>query len=1401
MASFFISHSSRDNSVAADLRRWLQEQGFSSLFLDFDPEDGIPPGRRWEEELYSELRKADVLLFLGTRAAVESRWCHTELAFARSLGRTIVPITLEDGAVHPLVSDTEWIRIDPHGSGVFAPLAGALSRLGIDPLDTLDWDPNQPPYPGLLPFGEDRAGVFFGRDEEVRAVLDHLRLQSTERSERLVLIAGPSGSGKSSIVRAGVVPRLRRLDVPRLVVPPFSPDGRPLARLAQALCDALATYGREVDWRECEVRLAGAREGLAGYVDDLLVAARLPDSGDIVLVIDQGERLATQSEPQERIMLLDLVFGALRRTGRLRVLMTARSEYLSDIVESTEFEGQALPIVSVGRLSPERLGEVIERPAQRAGIAFEPGIVQRLIEETTRGAPTGGDPLPLLAFALRELFDSRANPTTISWVDYERVGGVVAGLRKAADRVHEQLSRRGQGDLVVPTLLELVHVDPEREPSSRPVSRRRFTEAARDVVDAFVEARLLTTEGEEPHIHVAHEALLREWPLLAEAIESFGDNLMARSRLNDAAAEWEHFGRNPDALYRGARLAAALEYADDIDASLGETERAFLEASRQEQLRIERDALEQALRLAATEAKGRRLARRLSGVLGGAVVALLLVVGIALQQRSAALSEKRAALSNELAARSTATLPTDPTGSLRLALQALVTQPTPQAVLAYTNALAVPHARLSLEGHGERSRSLMIAPDIPRPISLRATHSPDGKRIVTASTIGGTHVWDAITGKRLVSLTGIAAYARTAEFSPDGSRLLTTTADEPSVVLWDSRSGARVAVLGGVTDGHSAITSARFSPNGRWIVIAATDGTARVLSLQDEKLSVLQSPGPRSRALTSITDAAFSPNGQHLLTVGTDGKVRLWEWRTARQLSAVDGMAGAFSPDGKRIPTGSREGPFGKPGIPAIHIRDLVSGEVLVVMRGEPGALIRSIAFSPDSAELVTANFGEMADVWDAQSGDRLATLKFPTNPISEGAMTAEFSPNGQAILTMSSDGKARLWVTRGLIAVLDRARDAAATGGPNRALFSPTGKVIATVANDQRVGVITRIRSSATISLWDAGAGRRLVVIHSASQVRDVAFSPDGRLLAVVESSKGFGQGAVVRLIETKTGRQVAIFESNAGYITNAEFTPDGRRLIVPGTDGLHILDGATGRHLQEVRLRAPVELDATPGVLSRDGRRIVMPGSIMMGEGPHARILGRLVVFDIATGREVAVLKTPGHVGAAIDLSPDGQRIVTGGGVVRLWDASSGKQLRIIDQTREDIVQDVEFSPDGKELLTAAADGTLASWDAASGRRLASFVGVGGSLYQAVFSANGRYIAATSRNGTTGIWDASGGTPLATLKSARGSSWRVSFSPDGRRVVVVADDATRLYECIPCASRLSLVEEAKRLLAELPS
>src|SRR3954454_25083082 len=448
MASVFVSHSSRDRADTDRVVQRLRAAGLAALFLDFDPEQGIPAGRSWERELYAQLRKTDAVFFLASGASVASSWCLLEVGLARSLGRPVFPVRLRPGVELPLLTDVQWIDL-PDAEGGLARLLGGLRSAGLDPADSFAWDPTRSPYPGLKPFAPEDAAVFFGRQPETHRLMELLTPTLQRGPGRFVAVVGPSGSGKSSLLHAGLLPRLARLPERWLVVPPLRPGRQPTTALASCLARAFAERGQP---HPADEVAAALDRGPAGLVE---LAGKLADLGangagrpGVLVVVDQAEELLTRTGAHEQQAFLQLLAGALHEDSSIWAVATLRSEFLSTAPDRAGLAEAVDDPLVIEPLSRNRLAEGIARPAQRAGLEFVPGLVERMVEETA-----GGDALPLLGYTLRELYQRTGREGTVTADDYEAVGGVVGALRSRAGRLTEELGRRGLGDRVLPTLL------------------------------------------------------------------------------------------------------------------------------------------------------------------------------------------------------------------------------------------------------------------------------------------------------------------------------------------------------------------------------------------------------------------------------------------------------------------------------------------------------------------------------------------------------------------------------------------------------------------------------------------------------------------------------------------------------------------------------------------------------------------------------------------------------------------------------------------------------------------------------------------------------------------------------------------------------------------------------------
>jgi hypothetical protein len=431
---------------------------------------------------------------------------------------------------------------------------------------------------------------------------------------RMVAVVGPSGSGKSSLLRAGLLPRLADLPERWLVVPPLRPGRQPAANLVASLAQSFAALGRPRpadELAEVLVRGPAGLVQLAGELADLAGGGAGPPR--VLVVIDQAEELLTRTGVREQRAFLELLTGALHEDSPVWAVAALRSEFLSTAPDRAGLAEVIDDPLVIEPLSRARLAEVIARPAQRAGLEFAPGLVERMVEDTA-----GGDALPLLAYTLRELYQQAGPDGQISMADYDAVGGVVGALQHRADRLADELHRRGLGQLVLPTLMRLASVTGDEQPTRRRVRRSAFSAEESVVVDVFVDVHLLVSyqdpadPGGEAVVEVAHEALLRHWPPLREAIEADRNLLRLRAELERLAADWQHGRRDDSYLLRGGRLATINEWATQHTGELGPLEQEFVEASRA---------------LAQRELNALRRSNRRLRVLA-AMVAILLVVAI-----------------------------------------------------------------------------------------------------------------------------------------------------------------------------------------------------------------------------------------------------------------------------------------------------------------------------------------------------------------------------------------------------------------------------------------------------------------------------------------------------------------------------------------------------------------------------------------------------------------------------------------------------------------------------------------------------------------------------------------------------------------------------------------------------
>jgi hypothetical protein len=586
VARIFISHSSLDKEPAARIMSWLKGQGFDTAFLDFDKHAGIPPGADWEKTLYREIEQSEAVIIIQTPNWLASKWCFVEFTQARALGKAIFPV-IETPTGDTLISpDIQSLDLRSDRDGGLEALSRQLTRIALDAQGGFAWDARRPPYPGLLAFQEEDAAIYFGRDDDIRRLIERLNARRAQGGAKLIALLGASGSGKSSLLRAGVIPRLKRAGRTWIVVPPMRPQVRPLDELARALAVAC---GQGTDWRKLQSDLLGSdsARALDGIAGDLRVKAGAGEA-QILIPIDQAEELFGAADPEQSARFLELLSRAMAEDLPFMAVMALRSDYLGELQSATHLAAR-FEEFSLGPMPLARIPQIIQGPARVAGLKVEDAFVQ----QAARDAETE-DALPLLAFALRELLDRSGGDNYLTLDEYKALGDDKAGLtplenavRKAADDVLSE-ARPAEDELsalreaFVPAM---VRVNDQGDYVRRPARLDDLPAKSHPLLERLAKARLLIVRqsGDARIAEVAHEALLRKWPLLRSWLDEAREFLIGKQQLEQDLRDWESAPEadKSGALLTGLKLNRARAWLTGRPQQLSAQERAFIQASMQ----------------------------------------------------------------------------------------------------------------------------------------------------------------------------------------------------------------------------------------------------------------------------------------------------------------------------------------------------------------------------------------------------------------------------------------------------------------------------------------------------------------------------------------------------------------------------------------------------------------------------------------------------------------------------------------------------------------------------------------------------------------------------------------------------------------------------------------------------
>ena len=601
MSLLFISHSSKDKAEAEQLLQWLQEQGFDSLFLDSDAQHGIKAGSDWEKTLYREIHRSHAFIFLLSDHWIGSQWCNFEFMQARALGKAIFPLRIQAGLDTTLASEVQHLDLTQDRDDVLQRLHTQLTELSLNTGQHTVWDRSRSPYPGMMAFEAEDAPVFFGREDEIRRLRERLDQHRVQGSAGLLVLLAASGAGKSSLIKAGLLPRLRHDKRHWLVTEALRPEREPLRKFAQLLAaasDQIGDAGRLFEGLQGERAL----EVLSETLHQLRAQHQQPES-TLLLTIDQAEELFTTAKPEQTRQLLELLAAAEAEHLPMLTLLAMRSEYLDTLQASLVQQDSAVTLshdlLTLNTLPLERVSQLIRGPAEVAGLTVEDG----LLSAATQDAATP-DALPLLAFALRELYERFGGNGDLTLADYQQLGSEPLNplenvvQDKAAQALRpEQLSETELKALRDAFIPHMVRVNDSGDYVRQAADWQVLPTAAQPLLDKLTNARLLVKR--DGQVEVSHEALLRHWGLLNGWLREEHDFLLGKQQLELSLHDWQQLpeAQRDKGLLRGIALERAREWLFADKAGLSTVEKKYIHLSH-----IQAEADNQRVELALGEA-------------------------------------------------------------------------------------------------------------------------------------------------------------------------------------------------------------------------------------------------------------------------------------------------------------------------------------------------------------------------------------------------------------------------------------------------------------------------------------------------------------------------------------------------------------------------------------------------------------------------------------------------------------------------------------------------------------------------------------------------------------------------------------------------------------------------------
>ncbi|MBW4498709.1 MAG: CHAT domain-containing protein [Scytonema hyalinum WJT4-NPBG1] len=1161
------------------------------------------------------------------------------------------------------------------------------------------------PYRGLAAFREEDAPYFYGREGVTQ------KLVAAVKQKHLVAVVGASGSGKSSVVFAGLVPQLKRDRKHDWLIVSFRPGNNPLESLAIALgghSRAIALYrglgngdwgsgtGKEAEGKEeksplcselrvpfplpnprlaeleleVELKQSGslrdsfASRTLQNFIESITTAS--PKS-HLVIIADQFEELYTLcQDAEERKIFLDNLLNAVENVPGFTLVLTLRADFFGEALAYRPFADALQDAqLNLSPMNAQELEPAIEQPAHSFNVQLEPGLTQRLIDAVLH-SPSH---LPLLEFTLTQLWHKQRQGL-LTHQAYTHIGGVETALANHAEATYAQWSPADK-ERVQQIFIQLVQPAETSADIRRLATREEVGEDNWEVVARLADARLVVTNRNEitkiETVEIIHEALINNWRRLRQWMRVDGEFRLWQEQLRAAIRQWENTDKDEGVLLRGKPLIDAEEWLQQRSNQMSATEQKFINLS---------------LELRDREQKEKNAARKriFIGLTAGFVVSLLLT-SVALLQWQQAESQRQQAQISELKS---------------LTLSAKVLLNSGNEVESFVSLLTVIKKLQKIKHLDIKTKITLLTSSLESINKIREYNS----------------------------LKGHQSYVTSISFSPDG-QILASASQDASIKVWQ-KNGRLLQTLKGHKDG---VFKAIFSPNGQILTAASFDNTITVWRYNSTTGLFEVHPFLRLSDKDGVWAIALSPDSKILATASQNGKVKLWtlDGKLIKAIPAHNQKiwSVSFSPDGQTFATASAD--------KTLKLWNL-EGKALKTLQGHSDEVL-SVEFSPNGKTLASGSRDRTVRLWNL-ARQLLHIFEGHTDEV----LNVRFSPDGNSIGSASADDTVKVWS-------IEQKKELYTFKGhggkASEVSFSPVS-----AASLQEFGkTLASASANRTVKLW------HLEGILPTFTGNSVSISPDSKTIAV-----GNQQGAAT--LRRRDGSFLQSFHAHDGEIIKILFNPTGKNIVTIGTDNQIKLWNLEGKLLKNWQGHQSVNNSAIPFDPIKD-----------VSFSPDGKILATIGGIDKQVklwNLEGTLLKswqTDNNLMTSIKFSPDGKILATAGDkTVKLWNPE-GKLLQTL-QGHQDNIAAVSFSPDGKIIATASVDKTVKLWQSNAGKLLRNLPHHE-SVYSISFSPDSQLLISASAE-KMNLWSLDGKL-IHSLQAHEDEILEVNFSPDGNIITSV--------------------------------